>query len=405
MTSQNHLSYNSTQMEELLRRAAAARRSSVESSSSMSSSLYFEGWDYDEDYPSSLSTTPLRGSVQPDLMPKLVDRDIKRQSLDSISNDEEKDNFNENIVDAENPFEMELSYNAANGTSDGYDNIEYQAAAEEQNIEDPAVQEKLRWRREILESELIYYADLNLLLTHFYEPLRNASESDEVLVPKDKIERIFGNILQVIEITEEFIAHLELYSTIPGLKIQPIFAAIVSKYISTYVEYMKKYPVSKDCLADLKKSNAHQQLKNWIKKAENNSVLGQRQLGDFLLLPCHRPQRMVSNFEAWKERVPAELNWDKKDIEVSLVQFKGIVRFIHECQQNAEVDFERQMRLRVEIRKAVLVNHPVEGNFLIYLILLIRGVKPIRAVSKKFEYFVELSEQVKYYYNTINIAR
>ncbi len=50
---------------------------------------------------------------------------------------------------------------------------------------------------------------------------------------------------------------------------------------------------------------------------------------------------MVSNFEAWKERVPAELNWDKKDIEVSLVQFKGIVRFIHECQQNAEVDFER----------------------------------------------------------------
>jgi hypothetical protein len=198
----------------------------------------------------------------------------------------------------------------------------------------------------------------------------------------------------VIEITEEFIAHLELYSTIPGLKIQPIFAAIVSKYISTYVEYMKKYPVSKDCLADLKKSTTHQALKNWIKKAENNSVLGQRQLGDFLLLPCHRPQRMISNFEAWKERLPAELNWDKKDVEVSLVQFKGIVRFIHECQQNAEVDFERQMRLRVEIRKAVLVNHPVEGNFLIYLILLIRGVKPIRAVSKRFEHFVELSEQL-----------
>jgi hypothetical protein len=60
-----------------------------------------------------------------------------------------------------------------------------------------------------------------------------------------------------------------------------------------------------------------------------------------LLLPCHRPQRMISNFEAWKERLPAELNWDKKDVEVSLVQFKGIVRFIHECQQNAEVDFER----------------------------------------------------------------
>lgn len=73
--SSNHLSYNSSQMEELLRRAAAARRSSVESSSSLSSSLYFEGWDYDEDYPSSLSSTPLRGSIQPtNPMPKLVDR-------------------------------------------------------------------------------------------------------------------------------------------------------------------------------------------------------------------------------------------------------------------------------------------------------------------------------------------
>jgi hypothetical protein len=63
-------------------------------------------------------------------------------------------------VDAENPFEMELSYNAANTTGSNT-----HAAAEEENVQDPAVQEKLRWRREILESELIYYADLNLLIT------------------------------------------------------------------------------------------------------------------------------------------------------------------------------------------------------------------------------------------------
>lgn len=72
-------------------------------------------------------------------------------------NDQEK-----GVVDAENPFEMELSYNPANGTNDNKNQI---AAAEEENVQDPAVQEKLKWRREILESELIYYADLNLLLT------------------------------------------------------------------------------------------------------------------------------------------------------------------------------------------------------------------------------------------------
>jgi hypothetical protein len=55
---------------------------------------------------------------------------------------------------------MELSYNAANTTDSNT-----HAAAEEENVQDPAVQEKLRWRREILESELIYYADLNLLIT------------------------------------------------------------------------------------------------------------------------------------------------------------------------------------------------------------------------------------------------
>ena len=49
-------------------------------------------------------------------------------------------------------------------TNSIYDCPDY-TADEDQSLQDPAVQEKLRWRREILDSELIYYADLTLLIT------------------------------------------------------------------------------------------------------------------------------------------------------------------------------------------------------------------------------------------------
>jgi hypothetical protein len=92
---------------------------------------------------------------------------------------------------------------------------------------------------EIIETEKSYVASLNKLVTHFLTPLEESAKTDDPIVPKDVISKIFSNITGILSLNVMFCSELEkLRDNDTG--IGSVFVKFAS-YFSSYKEYINNH--------------------------------------------------------------------------------------------------------------------------------------------------------------------
>merc|ERR1712137_996595 len=148
-----------------------------------------------------------------------------------------------------------------------------------------------RVSQELLETEITYVDNLNLLKEAFYEPLhKNSLDQTAAVISTDDVRNIFGSLNIILPVNKLLLQELRTRLQVPEsdyLQIGEAFQTLAYG-LKSYTAYCNDYETARQILGRLKKNP---DFVVFFEKISQNEKLRGRTIFDFMILPVQRIPR------------------------------------------------------------------------------------------------------------------
>jgi len=180
--------------------------------------------------------------------------------------------------------------------------------------------------KELIQTEVSYIAELDCLIKHYVQPLRDNSTSRDYFILPSDVNEIFSTIVEIRDSSNELLAGFAKARCLWSYHscISDVFLSHMEDlqmYIPYIVNYERAHTVVKKCVKN-------PVFASFMNERKNKEELKFKDLDDFMILPVQRIPRYIMLLESVYKYLPSR-HPDKENTKKAIYQMRSFARKIN----------------------------------------------------------------------------
>ena len=220
---------------------------------------------------------------------------------------------------------------------------------------DRRLKRKAYVENEMVETEKRYLDSLDLLIQHFYRPLKQTVDTPSIaVITRKEFNALFSNLVEIRALAAEFLAQLEQTREDEHRSMGDVFLAMMP-FFKVYALYIKNYPNALAVFEHLQKTN--DAFRRFVKEQSNMECMMGLPIESYLILPVQRLPRYRLLLETLLKNTP-EHHANHQASKVALEQMSNMNQWVNERIR----DHQEEMKL-IEIQQRMIKLPPRLSSF------------------------------------------